>query len=145
VLEVGYAPAEPAVVQTAAFQAFDALAASTDGKKVPLPISRRTALKGGDVTLKFVTVEEVTGSPSTFPAALLLPMDISVGRPAETPQVKYANYVRVVEKTRQLGTSPEEPIISTAAMDDPGPIVSASQFSRKDLPVFLLKKLDGSD
>ena len=35
--------------------------------------------------------------------------------------------------------------ISAAALDDPGPVVSASQFTRSDLPVFLLKKIDGTD
>jgi GH25 family lysozyme M1 (1,4-beta-N-acetylmuramidase) len=146
VLEVGYAPAEPAV-QPAAFQAFDALAAA-DGKKVPLPISRRTALKGGDVTLRFVPVEEVATSPATLPAELMLPKGISVARSIETPaSVEFANYLKVTEKALQIAlwASPEEPGVSAAAMDDPGPIVSASQFSRRDLPVFLLKKLDGND
>jgi GH25 family lysozyme M1 (1,4-beta-N-acetylmuramidase) len=142
-LEVGYVPAEPAVVQTAAFEAFDALAKRA---KVPLPISRRTALKGGDVTLKFVPVEEAADSASVFPAAHEVPAGVSIGRPTETPApVELANYVKVVEKTRQLWTGPDDSGVSTAAMDDPGPIVSASRFSRQDLPVFLLKKLDGSD
>lgn len=146
VLEVGYAPAEHAVADTAAFAAFDALAARANGEKVPLPISRRIALKGGDVKLKFVPVEEVIGSPSVFPKAHELPAGASVSRPSEVPvPVELANYVKVVEKTQQLWASPEEAGVSTAAMDNPGPIVSASQFSRKDLPVFLLKKLDGTD
>jgi hypothetical protein len=145
-LEVGYAPAEPTAAETAAFAAFDALAARANGEKVPLPISRRIALKGGDVTLKFVPVEEVIGSSSAFPAAHELPADVSIGRPSEVPApVELANSVKVVEKTQQLWASPEEIGVSTAAMDNPGPITSASQFSRKDLPVFLLKKLDGID
>lgn len=145
-LEVGYAPAEPTAAETAAFAPFDALAPRANGEKVPLPILRRIALKGGDVTLKFVPVEEVIGSSSAFPAAHKLPADVSIGRPAETPTpLELANYVKVVEKTQQLWASPEEAGVSTAAMDNPGPIVSAPQFSRKDLPVFLLKKLDGID
>ena len=35
--------------------------------------------------------------------------------------------------------------ISAAALDDPGPVLSAARFSRRDLPVFLLKKIDGPD
>lgn len=148
VLEVGYAPAEPAVVQTAAFQAFEALAAPANGKKVPLPVSRHIALEGGDVTLQFVPVEEVATSSATLPAELMLPMGISIGRPVETPApVEIASYVKAAEKAGQIAlwASPEDPGVSAAAMDDPGPIVSASQFSRSDLPVFLLKKLDGPD
>jgi hypothetical protein len=55
--------------------------------------------------------------------------------------------MKAAEKAGQIArsASPEEPGVSAAAMDDPGPIVSASQFSRSDLPVFLLKKLDGND
>jgi GH25 family lysozyme M1 (1,4-beta-N-acetylmuramidase) len=152
VLEVGYAPAEPAV-QTAAFQAFDALAAPANGKKVPLPISRQTALEGGDVTLRFAPVEEEKGSRSIFPAALMLPTDIFIGQPAEAPTpVELASYKQAVEKARRLGlqVAPENRsvdrsgTISAAALDDPGPIVSASQFTRADLPVFLLKKIDGA-
>jgi hypothetical protein len=145
-LEVGYAPAEPTAAETAAFAAFDALASRANGEKVPLPVSRRIALKGGDVTLKFVPVEKVIGSSPAFPAAHELPADVSIGRPSEVPApVELANYVKVVEKTQQLWASPEEAGVSTAAMDNPGPIVSAPRFSRKDLPVFLLKKLDGID
>jgi hypothetical protein len=146
-LQAAYAPPEQ-VVETAAFKAFDALVVQANGERVPLPISRRTALKGGDVTLRFVAVEEMTGSASTFPATHELPTGISVGRPAETPaSVEFANYVTVAEKAGQidLWASPEKTGVSTAAMDDPGPIVSATRFSRADLPVFLLKKPDGTD
>jgi hypothetical protein len=145
-LQAAYAPPEQAV-ETAAFKAFDALAVQANGEKVPLPISRRTALKGGDVTLHFVPVEEATSSASIFPATYELPTGVSVGRPAETPApVELANYVKVTEKAGQIDLwSPEKTGVSTAAMDDPGPIVSASRFSRSDLPVFLLKKLDGTD
>jgi hypothetical protein len=75
-------------------------------------------------------------------------VNTSVEQAAETPApVELANYVRVAEKAKQidLWESPEEPNISVAAKDDPGPIVSASQFSRRDLPVFLLRKLEGND
>jgi GH25 family lysozyme M1 (1,4-beta-N-acetylmuramidase) len=146
-LQAAYAPPEQ-VIETAAFKAFDALAVQANGEKVPLPISRRTALKGGDVTLRFVPVEEGATSTAAFPAELMLPMSISIGRPAETQAlVELANYVKVTEKAGEidLWASPEEPNISAAALDDPGPIVSASRFSRSDLPVFLLKKLDGTD
>ena len=114
---------------------------------MPLPIWRRVALKGGDVTLHFVPVEEVKSSRSVFPAAHVLPMGASIGGAAERPAaVEFASYVQVAEEVRQvdLRSSPGEPNISTAAMDDPGPVVSASRFSRADLPVFLLKKLDGT-
>jgi GH25 family lysozyme M1 (1,4-beta-N-acetylmuramidase) len=143
--QAAYAP--PEHVETAAFKAFDALAAQGNGEKVPLPISRRIALKGGDVTLHFVPVEEAKSAPSVFPAVLTLPMDISVGPAKASAPVEFANYVKVAEKAEQidLWVSAEEPGISAAAVDDPGPIVSAAQFSRSDLPVFLLKRLDGSD
>jgi hypothetical protein len=100
------------------------------------------------VTLRFVPVEEGATSTAAFPAELMLPMSISIGRPAETQAlVELANYVKVTEKAGEINlwASPEEPNISAAALDDPGPIVSASRFSRSDLPVFLLKKLDGTD
>lgn len=144
-LEVGYAPVE-AVAETAAFAAFDALAATPKLDKVPLPIQRRTALRGGDVTLKFVAVETIKdvkaapAHPATTPPAN--------GPTAETlPKVELASYMRVAEKAAQidLWENREAPRISAAAMDDPPPLVPASQFSRKDLPVFLLKKLDGNE
>jgi hypothetical protein len=147
VLEVGFAPAE-AAVETTAFAAFDALEAKPRLDKVPLPIRRRTALKGGDVTLKFVAVEageEV--SLSALPATMPL-INVPIGRPTETPApVELANYTKVTEKAEQIGLGEDagEPGISTAAMDDPRPVVPAAQFSRRDLPVFLLKKLDGTN
>lgn len=142
-LETAFAPAENAVVETAAFKAFDALA---NAEKVPLPIWRRTALKGGDVTVRFVVVEDAKDVPSVVPSPAPR-MGVSVERPAETVAVVFASYVRVAEKAGQidLPDAGEEPNISTAAKDNPGPIVSASRFSRKDLPVFLLRKLDGGD
>jgi GH25 family lysozyme M1 (1,4-beta-N-acetylmuramidase) len=145
VLEVGFAPAE-AAVETAAFAVFDALEAKPKLDKVPLPISRRTARKGGDVTLKFVTVE-VNAEASVLPATMPL-INVPIGRPTETPApVELANYTKVTEKAEQIGLGEDagESGISTAAMDDPTPIVPASRFSRKDLPVFLLKKLDGTN
>jgi hypothetical protein len=145
-LKTAFAPAEQTGAETTAFKAFDALA---NAEKVPLPIWRRTALKkGADVTVRFVPVEETKeaqASSSVPPAAVV---NTSVEQAAETPApVELANYVRVAEKAKQidLWESPEEPNISVAAKDDPGPIVSASQFSRRDLPVFLLRKLDGND
>jgi GH25 family lysozyme M1 (1,4-beta-N-acetylmuramidase) len=141
VLETGYAPAEPQV-ETTAFAAFDMV---EKAEKVPLPIWRRTALKGGDVTLQFVPVEVVKEKESAPPPVA---MDISVKALGEaTAPVALANYVKVVEKASQidLWSGPEEPGISTAAMDDPGPNLSASQFSRTDLPIFLLRKPDGTD
>ena len=143
VLETAFAPAENAVVETAAFKAFDALA---NAEKVPLPIWRRTALKGGDVTVRFVAVEEAKDVQSVVPTPAPR-SEAGVERPAETVPVQFANYVRVAEKARQIGLpgAREEPNISTAAKDDPRPIVPASQFSRRDLPVFLLRKLDGGD
>jgi hypothetical protein len=143
VLETAFAPAENAVVETAAFKAFDALA---NAEKVPLPIWRRTALKGGDVTVRFVAVEDAKDVPSVVPTPAPR-SEAGVERPAKTVPVQFANYVRVAEKARQIGLpgAREEPNISTAAKDDPRPIVPASQFSRRDLPVFLLRKLDGGD
>ena len=145
-VQSAYAPPEQ-IVQTAAFEAFEVLAAQANGEKVPLPIWRQTALKGGDVTLHFVPVEAVKNSPSVFPPAHMLPMGAAIGLPAERAPVEFASYVQAAEEARQvdLRAGPQEPNISTAAMDDPGPIVSASKFARDDLPVFLLKKLDGTD
>ena len=90
-----------------------------------------------------------------FPAAGRGPFQALLGKQAEAAlPVELANYAQVAEKVRQLSlpaaagdlpnTAPSGNI-SAAALDDPGPIVSASQFSRKDLPVFLLRKLDGND
>ena len=79
----------------------------------------------------------------------MLPTGISIGRPVETPApVELASYVKAAEKAaadRPAGQRRKTPAVSAAALDDPGPIVSASQFTRSDLPVFLLKKLDGPD
>jgi hypothetical protein len=146
-LETAFAPAEQAVAETAAFKAFDALA---NGEKVPLPISRQTALeKGADVTVRFVPVEETREAegPSSVPPPAPV-VEASIGPEAETPaQVELANYARVADKALQieLAANAEGPGISTAAQDDPGPIVPASHFSRHDLPVFLLRKIDGDD
>jgi hypothetical protein len=62
-------------------------------------------------------------------------------------QVELANYARVADKAKQieLSASAGGAGISTAAKDDPGPIVTASEFSRRDLPVFLIRKIDGDD
>lgn len=149
VLEVGYAPAE-AAVETAAFAAFDALAAKPKLDKVPLPISRRNALRGRDVTLKFVTVEagEEVDTPASALPVTMRSADVPVGRAAETPApVELANYLRVAEKAEQieLWRKGEDTGISAAAMDDPAPAAPASQLLRRDMPVFLLKKLDGGD
>ena len=59
---------------------------------VPLPISRRIALDGGDVTLKFAAVETVVttatmtvGFPSRFPAAGRgLPFQVLLGERPDT-------------------------------------------------------------
>jgi hypothetical protein len=144
VQEAAYVPAERRV-ETAAFEAFDVLAAETDGEKIPLPISRRTALKGGDVTLRFVSVEAAKSSPSMFPAAA---RGLAMRAEKAGSQVLLANYVKVTEKTQQLGMAPPANSgsprdVSTAALDDPGPELSATRFTRADLPVFLLKKIDG--
>lgn len=143
VLETAFAPADHAVVETAAFKAFDALAKA---EKVPLPIWRRTALKGGDVTVRFVAVEDAKDIPSVVPTPAPR-IEAGGERPAEIAAVEFANHASVADKARQLDLpgAGEEPDISTAAKDDPRPIVSASQFSRRDLPVFLLTKLDGGD
>lgn len=134
----GYAPTERAAVETRAFDTFDALA---NGEKVPLPVWRRTALKGGDVTLQFVPVEVVKedGGPSTPPAT-----SIALARSVGAPAVELANHATVLEKAKEIDL-PSGPNISTAAMDDPGPNLSAAQFSRRELPIFLLKKPDGTD
>jgi GH25 family lysozyme M1 (1,4-beta-N-acetylmuramidase) len=149
VLEVGFAPAEP-TVETKAFAAFDALASQVKLERIPLPISRRSALKGGKVTLTFVAVEEVgeaTEVPFALPETTPL-INVEIGRPDETAApVDVAGYVRTLEKPTEvdLRASPDKTGISAAAMDDPGPIVAASQISRKDLPVFLLRKLNASE
>jgi hypothetical protein len=131
------------------------------GETVPLPISRRVALDGGDVTLAFAKVERVVtaasltaGFPSFLPGgAHALPFQILLGKQPEIlAPVELASYNQAIEKVRRMDL-PAMPAaagyrpgtISAAALDDPGPILSATRFSRKDLPVFLLKKLDGND
>jgi GH25 family lysozyme M1 (1,4-beta-N-acetylmuramidase) len=134
------------------------------GETVPLPIWRSTARKKrGDVKLTFVTVEQVVvrasanaGFPAPFPtAARGLPFHALLGAQAEpTLPVELAGYAEVVEKALELGARPVANAspsglpsgnISTAALDDPGPIVSAKHQSRRSMPVFLLRKLDGPD
>jgi len=161
-------PVEPlareSVAQPAAVEPAMQLAEITveSDETVPLPISRRIALDGGDVTLKFAAVETVVttatmtvGFPSRFPAAGRgLPFQVLLGeRPDDPTPVELASYNQAIEKARHLALpvvarvqpKAQPGTISAAALDDPGPVVSASQFTRSDLPVFLLKKIDGTD
>lgn len=155
----------PAVEQAAAKPAPQVAEVAIDtGETVPLPIWRSEARKKrGDVTLKFVAVERVMANAglTAFQAASAgtgrgSPFKALLGAQAEPPPpVVLANYAQAVEKARQIGmpaiaaARPPRPVpsgnISTAALDNPGPVLSATRFSRRDLPVFLLRKLDGPD
>ncbi len=160
------ASAAPAVIETAAAKpAVEAAGVDTaemtveTGETVPLPIRRSDARKKrADVTLKFVKVEQVVAkaqiaansAPQGSPFKALLGKD----EPTPAAPIVMASYAQVIEKVRRLQAAAALPPppryvptgnVSAAALDDPGPILSATQFSRRDLPVFLLRKLDGAD
>ena len=102
------------------------------------------------------TATMTVGFPSMFPAAGRgLPFQVLLG---EQPEDAGSGRTRQLQSGNRKGTAPgpagwrhrvqpkaQPGTISAAALDDPGPIVSASQFTRADLPVFLLKKIDGAD
>ena len=147
-------PAEPAVAElTDGEQPADEVVelAIESGETVPLPISRRIALDGGDVTLEFAKVEKVvTTAALKASVGSMAPFQLLLGEQPETmAPVELASYNQATEKTRLMSLPPAavKPPgnISTAARDEAGPIVSATRLSREDLPVFLLKKLDGTD
>ena len=80
----------------------------------------------------------------------MAPFQLLLGEQPETmAPVELASYNQAIEKTRLLNrpaAAAKRPgNISTAARDEPGPILSATRLSREDLPVFLLTKLDGTD
>ncbi|WP_437344136.1 GH25 family lysozyme [Mesorhizobium marinum] len=128
------------------------------GETIPLPIRREEARKKrGDTTLKFVAVVEVLpgsaatrGLPPPFHALLGLSSE-------ERVPVELAGYAEVAQRARPPMPRPAaDPApkgqpsgeISAAALDDPPPIVPGaadSYLSRRELPVFLLRKLDGPD
>ena len=147
-------PAEPAVAELSdSEQPADEVVelAIESGETVPLPISRRIALDGGDVTLEFAKVEKVvTTAALKASVGSMAPFQLLLGEQPETmAPVELASYNQATEKTRLMSLRPAavKPPgnISTAARDEAGPIVSATRLSREDLPVFLLKKLDGTD
>lgn len=134
------------------------------GETVPLPIWRADARKKrSDVTLKFVSVERVvtnTAAAMDVGAMRASPFQALLGKeaaPATSP-VMLAGYAQVAAKVRHLQlhapavSAPPKYVptgnVSAAALDNPSPIVSVvsvTQLSRKELPVFLLRKLDGPD
>jgi len=155
------APAELAAAAPAAIPVQpEALAEITieTGETVPLPIWRAYARKKrSDVTLKFVSVERVvtnTAAAMDIGAMRASPFQALLGKeaaPATSPVV-LAGYAQVAAKVRHfqapMASAPPKYIptgnVSAAAIDNPGPIVSVTQLSRKELPVFLLSKLDGT-
>ena len=147
-------PAEPAVAELPeGEEPADEVAELTieSGETVPLPISRRMALDGGDVTLEFAKVETVvTTAALKASAGSMAPFQLLLGEQPQTmAPVELASYSQAIEKTRSMNLRPAAAKppgdISTAARDEPGPILSATRLSREDLPVFLLTKLDGTD
>jgi len=128
------------------------------GETIPLPIWRKDARKKrADVTLKFVSVEQVVTKEvvaRAMPAGS--PFQALLGKQAVTnPPIVLAGYAQAVDYSRQPRRSAAKAApkpayvpsgeMSTAALDDPGPVRSSTQFSRHDLPIFLLRKLDGPD
>jgi GH25 family lysozyme M1 (1,4-beta-N-acetylmuramidase) len=127
------------------------------GETVPLPIWRADARKKrSDVKLKFVSVERVvtnTAAAMDIGAMRASPFQALLGKegaPATSPVV-LAGYAQTAAKVRLLQAPAAPPKyvptgnVSAAALDNPGPFVSVTQLSRKELPVFLLRKLDGPD
>jgi GH25 family lysozyme M1 (1,4-beta-N-acetylmuramidase) len=127
------------------------------GETVPLPIPRDEAKKKrGDIALKFVAVERVLPAdalPQVLTAAAS-PFQALLGKQAEPAvPIVLTNYVEETEKLRRLHAKAsmvpqgaiEAPDISTAALDEAGPNLSSSRFSRRDLPMYLLHRLDGAD
>ncbi len=136
------------------------------GETVPLPIWRIDARKKrADVTLTFVKVERMVSRANIAEASATLttslapargsPFRALLGKEGDPPAmpIALASYARIPEKVRalvpQLRPAPPKYVptgeVSTAALDDPGPVLSATQFARTDLPIFLLRKLDGPD
>ncbi|MBX3583761.1 MAG: glycoside hydrolase family 25 protein [Rhizobiaceae bacterium] len=127
------------------------------GEKIPLPIWRKDARKKrADVTLKFVAVEQVIVKGAVETAvANKSPFQALLGKQAvATAPIVLAGYAQMQTlrtprlPTKQTAAKPgyvPSGEVSTAARDEPGPVLSATQFSRRELPIFLLKKLDGPD
>lgn len=128
------------------------------GETIPLPIWRKDARKKrADVTLKFVSVEQVVtkevaarAAPAGSPFQALLGKQV-----VANPPIVLAGYAQTVDLSRQprrpAAKAEPKPAylpsgeMSTAALDEPGPVRSSTQFSRHELPIFLLRKLDGPD
>lgn len=126
------------------------------GETVPLPIERAEAMKKrGDVKLRLVAVERVVQAAASAQtdSAEASPFQALLGKQAAPASpVIMTSYAAATEKAFSLrASSPPQPTpakpgqISTAALDDPGPERSATHYTRQDLPVFLLRKLDGPD
>jgi len=139
------------------------------GETVPVPVSRKEAKKKrGDVTVKFVSVERVVVKTKTVEATVVAaaaayhsPFQALLGKEAEPDlPIVMTNYVAATEMARRLRVrarmlelkaaavpvqTAKAGTISTAAMDDPGPVVSATHYMRRDLPIYLLRKIDGPD
>lgn len=142
------------------------------GETVPTPIARAEARKKrGDVELRFVAVERVVVKAEMMETVLAVaayqsPFQALLGKDVEPDlPVVMTNYVAATEIARRLrvrarileqraaaaapdGAWTARPIsgsVSTAAMDDPDPVRSATHYLRRDLPVYLLRKIDGPD
>jgi GH25 family lysozyme M1 (1,4-beta-N-acetylmuramidase) len=140
------------------------------GETVPTPIPRAEGKKKrGDISVQFVAVERVVVKAAMVEtvlatAAYQSPFQVLLGKDVEPDlPVVMTNYVAATEIARRLrvrakileqraaaaapiGTKPAKIApgsVSTAAMDDPDPVRSATHYSRKDLPVYLLRKIDG--
>lgn len=133
----------------------DEIAVAT-GEIVPLPIWRSEARKKrGDVTVKFVQVERMISRASaraarmrSAPFGALLGEDVGTEAP-----VMLAAYSQTSTETHLFSLPPEAapdtPMLSTdisaAAFDDPDTSIPPARLARTDLPVFLLRRLDGPD
>lgn len=128
------------------------------GEKIPLPIWRKDARKKrADVTLKFVSVEQVVTKELVARAtAASSPFQALLGKQVvANPPIVLAGYAQTVDYSRQPRRASAKAApkpnhvpsgeISAAALDEPGPVLSSTQFSRQDLPIFLMRKLDGPD
>lgn len=163
-LEAGVPPNEEAPVDVAAAarraepmrsEIADVIIAT--GETVPLPVWRSEAKKKrGDVTLKFVAVEQAVARAAVLPAGgrsrpfqALLGKDAEAKLPvelvgfAEVERAHVGAKIAIIAETVASPATIQSQPISAAALDDPGPLVST--ISRRDLPVFLLRKLDGPD
>jgi GH25 family lysozyme M1 (1,4-beta-N-acetylmuramidase) len=170
--DVAQADAMPPAVAEKAETLVEKEVVELTGETVPTPISRAEAKKKkrGDISVQFVAVERVVVKAEMVEtvlaaAAYQSPFQVLLGKDAEPDlPVVMTNYVAATEIARRLrvramileqraeaaapaGTRPAKIVgsVSTAAMDDPDPVRSATHYSRKDLPVYLLRKIDGPD